>query len=88
MAQTQREQLKETEKQQTKRLNFNFGKNESATEKGQECMYCGAACSSTAQICPECGMSLMGDKSTFCGAHLAPGDTNCVSCGCSTDGIE
>lgn len=86
MAQTQREQLKETETQQEKRFKFDFGKRESA--KGQECMYCGALCSSTAQICPECGMSLMGDKCTFCGAPLHPGADHCDACGCPTDGIE
>lgn len=55
---------------------------------GGECPNCGATYSSTAQICPECGMGLGGNKCTFCGNTLSEGDMFCKSCGGSREGVE
>lgn len=57
-------------------------------EAGGVCDYCGASYSSTAQICPECGMSVGRNRCTFCGNEMAPGFTECPSCGASADGVE
>jgi len=61
---------------------------EKKREEGKECEYCGTICSATADICPECGMSLHTGKCTFCGAPLAPDAEVCGRCGCSTEGEE
>lgn len=55
---------------------------------GGQCPNCGAQHTSTAQICPECGMGLGGNLCTFCGAPMAPGTSECAACGASREGVE
>ncbi len=60
----------------------------SRPKPGGSCPNCGASHSATAQICPECGMSLGGNQCTFCGHPLSPGADVCPSCGTSREGVE
>ncbi len=60
----------------------------SQPKPGGTCPNCGASHSATAQICPECGMSLGGNQCTFCGHPLPPGASECRACGASREGVE
>lgn len=57
------------------------------TEYGKKCYFCGAAISSTAEICIHCGRPQNPNVCTFCGTILDPDDRFCSECGNSREGI-